>query len=50
MPTPSNETQNQSSFQGPAAETEVFESQGVGFSAPAFSISSGDEGTQTNQN
>ena len=50
MPTPSNETQNQSSFQGPAAETEVFESQGVGFAAPDFSISSGDEGTQTNQN
>lgn len=36
MPTPTNETQNQSSFQGPAAETEVFESQGVGFAAPTF--------------
>lgn len=48
--TPTNETQHQSSYQGPAAESECSESQKLGFAAPAFSVSSGNKGTQTNQN
>lgn len=49
MSTITNETVQKSSFQGPAAENEGSESQGVGIQAPTFSITSGEEGTNSDE-